>query len=145
MGSSEERSAVQPGSSELTPKELENINEMLIGEEEVDFTQEILNMLSDILKSLDDEKFFALALKYLKKSLEEALLKSHYDNALKILQTVHYLRGLCLKDHDWALKEIEAFLSEVSEPDFITCVPAMTIFPPVPHCKVIREVSGMAK
>ena len=49
---------------------------MLIDEEELDCTQEILHMLSDILKTLDDEQFFSLALTFLKKSLEESLLKS---------------------------------------------------------------------
>jgi HEAT repeat protein len=138
--SNREKGTVHPENSELTPKELENVNEMLIGEEEVDFTQEILHMLSDILKSLDDEKFFALALKYLKISVEEALLKSHYDNALKILQTVHYLRGLCQKDHDWALKEIEAFLNEVSEPDFIELLRNGLIETETPHLQVIKKI-----
>jgi hypothetical protein len=139
-GWNNERSEVRPTSSELTTQELENINEMLINEEELDFTQEILHMLSDILKVLDDEQFLLLALKFLKKSLEETLIKSHYGNAVKIFQTVHYIRGLCQNKQSWALKEIETFLSEVSGPDFIEILRKPLNEKELPHLEEIQQI-----
>ena len=114
-----QKGLAQPSISELTPQELENINEMLIDEENLDFSQEILHMLTDILKALDDQQFFSLAITFLKKSLEESLLKNNFDQALKIFQTVDYIGGLCREEHDWAVTEINTFLREVSEPDFL--------------------------
>jgi len=118
-GSNKERDTVHPSRTELTTQDLENINAILIDDKELDFTQEILHMLSDILKSLDDEQFFSLALEFLKQSLEESLIKSHYASVIKIFQTVHYIRGLCQNEQSWALNEIDTFLREVSESDFI--------------------------
>jgi len=133
-------SSLQPGSSELTPQELENINEMLIDEEDLDFSQEILHMLTDILKALDDQQFFSLAITFMKKSLEESLLKSNFDNALKIFQTVHYIRGLCPEETSWAINEIDKFFKEVSEPDFIELLRKPLDENDTPHLKVIQQI-----
>ena len=135
-----QNSSVQPGDSELTPQELENINEMLIDEEDLDFSQEILHMLSDVLKDLDDQQFFSLAISFLKKSFEESLLKSNFDNALKIFQTVHYIRKLCKEEHAWAINEIDTFLKEVSEPDFIEILRKALNETGTTHLKVIQQI-----
>jgi hypothetical protein len=136
-----QNSTVQPGSYELTPKELNNINEMLIDEEDLDFTQEILNMLSDILKTLDDRQFFKLAINFLKKSLEESLLKNKFENAVKIFQTVDYIRGLCKEEeHVWAINEIETFLREASEPDFIELLRKALEEKDTANLKVIQQI-----
>ena len=124
----------------MTPQELENINEMLIDEEDLDFSQEILHMLSDILKDLDDQQFFSLSFSFLKKTFEESLLKSNFDNALKIFETVHYIRGLCKEEHAWAINEIDTFLKEVSEPDFIEILRKALNETGTAHLKVIQQI-----
>ena len=139
-GPNKDEGSVQPGSAELTPQELEGVNEMLIDEEELDCTQEILHMLSDILKTLDDEQFFSLALTFLKKSLEESLLKTNYASALKIFQTAHYIHELCHKEQSWALNEIETFLIEISGPDYIELLKEPLNEKETPHLKEIREI-----
>jgi hypothetical protein len=135
-----QKSSVQPGSSKLTPQEIENINEMLIDEEGLDLSQEILHMLSDILKALDDRQFFSLAISFLKKNFEESLLTANFDNALKIFQTINYIRGLCKEEHDWATKEIDTFLSEVSECNFIEILRKTLNETGTTHLKVIQQI-----
>jgi hypothetical protein len=87
---------------------------MLVQEEELDLTREILHMLSDILHDLDDRQFFDLTLEFLKKNLEESLVKSRFDSALLILQTVYTMRESCQQEKEWAVSAIDGFLQVIS-------------------------------
>ena len=105
---------INTDATELTVQETEGLDRMLVQEEELDLTREILYMLSDILHDQDDRQFFDLTLEFLKKSLEEALVKSRFDSALIILQTVLAIRESCQKEKEWAVSAIDGFLQVIS-------------------------------
>ena len=64
---------LEPHSFQLTTEEVENLQEMVCREEERDATQEILDMLADILKDQRDEEYFDVVLDYMEEELQTAL------------------------------------------------------------------------
>jgi hypothetical protein len=103
----------------LTMEEAHCLGDMVRAEEARDATQEILNMLSDILKQQQDEDFFSYVLDFMVEELYLAFGRKDFEVALKILKTLNYIRKLCQEAGPWALSRIRKFLLRISEPDFL--------------------------
>jgi hypothetical protein len=103
----------------LTVEEAHRLHDMVMAEEERDATQEILDMLSDILKQNQDENFFSYVLDYMVEELHLAFGRKDFEVALKILRTLNHLRKLCQEAGPWAVSRIRKFLLRISGSDFL--------------------------
>ncbi len=103
----------------LTVEEARLLRDMVTAEEERDATQEILNMLSDILRQHQDENFFSYVLDYMVEELYVAFGRKDFEVALKILKTLNHIRKLCQEAGPWAVSRIRRFLLRMCESDFL--------------------------
>jgi len=118
---------LEPRSFQLTTGEVETLQEMVRRAEERDATQEILDMLADILKDQRDEEYFDVVLEYMEEELQTALGRKNFDIALRILKRLIQIRMLCKESTSWALSRINKFFLRVCEPDFLT--PLQEVWP----------------
>jgi hypothetical protein len=112
---------------QLTTEEVEILQEMVCREEDRDATQEILDMLADILKDQRDEEYFDVVLDYIEEELKTALGRKDFGIALRILKRLIQIRMLCKESSSWALSRINHFFLRVCEPDFLT--PLQEVWP----------------
>ena len=110
----------EPTLLQLTVEEAKNLEEMVRAEEERDATQEILNMLADVLKEEQDEDFFAYVLDYMVEELRDAFGRKDFDVSLQILKTLNHIHKLCREAGPWAIARVRKFLLRISEPDFLS-------------------------
>jgi hypothetical protein len=118
---------LEPYSFQLTTEEVEILQELVRREEERDPTQEILDMLADILKDQRDEEYFDVVLVYIEEELQTALGRKCFGIALRILKRLIQIRMLCQESSSWALSRISEFFLRVCEPDFLT--PLQEVWP----------------
>ena len=118
---------LEPCSFQLTTEEVETLQEMVRRAEERDATQEILDMLADILKDQKDEEYFDVVLEYMEEELQTALGRKNFDVALRILKRLIQIRMLCKEPTSWALSRINKFFLRVCEPDFLA--PLQEVWP----------------
>ncbi len=110
---------LEPSSFQLTTEEVETLQEMVRRAEARDATQEILDMLADILKDQKDEEYFDVVLDYMEEELQTALGRKNFDVALRILKRLIQIRMRCKESTSWALSRINKFFLRVCEPDFL--------------------------
>jgi hypothetical protein len=118
---------LEPCSFQLTTEEVETLQEMVRREEKRDATQEILDMLADILKDQRDEEYFDVVLEYMEEELQAALGRKNFDIALRILKRLIQILMLCKESSSWALSRINTFFLRVCEPDFLA--PLQEVWP----------------
>ena len=110
---------MEPTVLQLTEEEARRLEEMVRVEEERDATQEILNMLADILKQEQQEDFFSYVLDYMVDELRTAFNLKDFEIALRILKTLNHIHKLCREAGPWAISRVRKFLLRISEPDFL--------------------------
>ena len=110
---------VEPCQFQLTTEEVATVQEMVRRAEERDATQEILDMLADILKDQKDEEYFDVVLDYMQEELQTALGGKNFHVALRILKRLIQIRMLCKESTSWALSRINTFFLRICEPDFL--------------------------
>ena len=118
---------LEPHVFQLTTEEAKTLQEMVRRAEERDATQEILDMLADILKDQKDEEYFDVVLEYMEEELQTALGRKNFPVALQILKRLLQIRVLCKESASWALSRINKFFLRVCEPDFLT--PLQEVWP----------------
>lgn len=110
---------MEPTLLQLTEQEARRLEEMVRDEEKRDATQEILNMLADILKQERQEDFFSYVLDYMVDELRTAFSLKDFEIALRILRTLNHIHKLCREAGPWAVSRVREFLVRMSEPDFL--------------------------
>jgi hypothetical protein len=110
---------ITPTTLQLTSEEADSLEEMVHSEEERDATQEIMDMMGDILKNQQDEEFFAYILEYMLEEFTAALQEKDFDIAFRIMQTLHQVRKLSEESRPWALNRVHGFFSTISQPEFL--------------------------
>jgi hypothetical protein len=110
---------MEPTLLQLTMEEARTLEEMVRVEEERDATQEILNMLADVLKQQQEEDFFSYVLDYMVDELRTAFSRKDFEIALRILKTLNHIHKLCREAGPWAVSRVRKFLLRISEPDFL--------------------------
>jgi hypothetical protein len=104
---------------QLTVDEAKELEEMVRVEEERDASQEILDMLEDILREQREEDFFSYALDYMIEELGEAFVRKDFDVSLRILKSLNHIHKLCREAGPWAFTRVRKFLLRISEHDFV--------------------------
>ena len=110
---------ISPTTLQLSPEEADDLEEMVRSEEERDATQEIMDMMGDILKDQQDEEFFAYILEYMLDEFSASLKRKDFDVAFRIMQTLHQVRKLSEESRAWALSRVHGFFSNISRPEFL--------------------------
>ncbi|MGE5841149.1 MAG: HEAT repeat domain-containing protein [Deltaproteobacteria bacterium] len=104
---------------QLTAEEADYLDESVRSEEERDATQEILDMMGDILKDQKDEEFFAYILEYMLEEFKNSLKQKEFDIGFRIMQTLHHVRTLSEESRPWALTRVHGFFNTVAQPQFL--------------------------
>jgi hypothetical protein len=110
---------VSPMGLQLSPEEADDLEDMVRSEEERDATQEIMDMMGDILKDQQDEEFFAYILEYMLEEFAASLKRKDFQVAFRIMQTLHQVRKLSEESRAWALSRIHGFFSNIGRPEFL--------------------------
>lgn len=110
---------ITPTTLHLTAEEADHLEEMVRSEEDRDATQEIMDMMGDILKDQQDEEFFSYILEYMLEEFSVALKEKDFSIALRIMQTLHTVRKLSEELKTWALARVQTFFSKIAEPEFL--------------------------
>jgi hypothetical protein len=111
--------SITPTTLQLTSEEADTLEEMVHSEEERDATQEIMDMMGDILKDQQDEEFFAYIIEYMLEEFTASLKEKDFDIAFRILQTLHQVRKLSEESRAWALTRVQSFFSTIAQPDYL--------------------------
>jgi hypothetical protein len=110
---------ITPTTLQLTAEEADNLEEMVRSEEERDATQEIMDMMGDILKDQQDEEFFAYIIEYMLEEFTASFERKDFGVAFRILQTLHEVRKLSEESKTWALSRVHGFFTHISRPEFL--------------------------
>jgi hypothetical protein len=94
---------------QLTEEETASIADMVAREEALDSTQEMLNMLVDVLRHEENEELINAVLIFLKEEFRKALTEKHFEVALKILRGLHFVHGFNEKERPVETERIQAF------------------------------------
>ena len=134
---------ITPTNLQLTSEEADDLEEMVRSEEERDATQEIMDMMGDILKDQQDEEFFSYIIEYMLEEFTASLKQKDFDIAFRILQTLHQVRKLSEESKAWALPIVHGFFSKVAEPESLESL--KEIFPTLSETQIksARKVLGL--
>ena len=99
---------------ELTPEEMNELQEMVLEDEKHDNIEEILDVLMVILREHIEEKDLEDVLKFLREEFRGALSMVEFQVALKLLEDLHEIHDSCKTNRVWAIPRLEQFFKEVS-------------------------------
>jgi predicted transcriptional regulator len=127
---------ISPTNLQLSSEEADNLEEMVRSEEERDATQEIMDMMGDILKDQQDEEFFAYIMEYMLEEFTSSIKRKDFEIAFRIMQTLHQIRKLSEESRPWALSIVQAFFSKIAEPEFLESL--KELFPTLSEAQIQR-------
>jgi hypothetical protein len=134
---------ITPTTLQLTAEEADNLEEMVRSEEERDATQEIMDMMGDILKDQQDEEFFAYIIEYMLEEFTASLKQKDFDIAFRIMQTLHQVRKLSEESRAWALSRVQSFFGKIGEPEFLESLKEILPTLSAAQIKSARKVLGL--
>lgn len=106
--------AIEPAALKMTPEEEAELREMVRVEEKRDPVSEYLDVLLDSLMELREKENFVPILEALEELFHDSLARKHFETALKILKSLHYVRKTCATESTWALPLIDNFFLTAS-------------------------------
>jgi hypothetical protein len=104
---------------QLTPEEAEELEEMVRCDENRDATQEILDMIGDILRNQADESFFRYIVDYMEEELRTSFDRKHFEISLRILKALKHAQELSESATPRTLSRIDEFFANTSKPSFL--------------------------
>ena len=110
---------ISPTNLQLSSEEADNLEDMVRTEEERDATQEIMDMMGDILKDQQDEEFFAYIIEYMLEEFTSSIKQKDFEIAFRIMQTLHQIRKLSEETRPWAISIVHGFFNKIAEPEFL--------------------------
>jgi hypothetical protein len=108
-----------PAFWKITPEEDKTLREMVFEEETRDYTEDVLDVLTIILREQRDPDNFAVILDFLAEEFGYALVQGEFHFALKFLESLDALRQAVASETPWALELLEDFLKRISGPDVL--------------------------
>ena len=137
--------AITPTTLQLTAEEADHLEEMVRSEEERDATQEIMDMMGDILKDQQDEEFFAYIIEYMQVEFTASLKGKDFDTAFRIMQTLHQVRKLSRESKAWALSRVHGFFREIGQPEFLESLKELLPTLSAAQINSARKVLGLLR
>ncbi len=107
---------------EMTPNEVKQIKEMVQHEEHRDASEEILNMLADILKAPEGGEFFNVVLEYLSTGLHRALTDKDFSCGYQILKKLYQVRMLHQESTPLNHPGLNEFFQKIASRDFLSAL-----------------------
>ncbi len=95
----------------LTPEDNEAIKQMIIEDETLDRTQDVLDILGIILINLENSKDFEEILNYLREEFFDTLQLGELDFTLKLLKNLHSIRQKLNQHKPWTAPLFRNFFS----------------------------------
>jgi hypothetical protein len=111
--------ANEPAFWKLTPEEEKTIRKMVFEEETRDYTEDVLDVLTIILKEQQDPENFAVILDFLAEEFGYALAQGEFHFVLKFLESLDELKQSVALDLPWASGILDDFLKKISSPDVL--------------------------
>jgi hypothetical protein len=133
---------ISPTNLQLSSDEADNLEDMVRSEEERDATQEIMDMMGDILKDQQDEEFFAYIIEYMLEEFTSSIKGKDFDIAFRIMQTLHQIRKLSEESKPWALSIVHGFFNKITEPEFLESL--KELFPTLSEAQIDRAGKVLA-
>jgi HEAT repeat protein len=133
---------ISPTNLQLSSDEADDLEDMVHSEEERDATQEIMDMMGDILKNQQDEEFFAYIIEYMLEEFTSSIKGKDFDIAFRIMQTLHQIRKLSEESRPWALSIVHGFFKKISEPEFLESL--KELFPTLSEAQLDRAGKMLA-
>ena len=127
---------ISPTNLQLSSEEADNLEDMVRTEEERDATQEIMDMMGDILKDQQDEEFFAYIIEYMLEEFTSSIKQKDFDIAFRIMQTLHQIRKLSEETRPWAISIVHGFFNKIAEPEFLESL--KELFPTLSEAQIDR-------
>ena len=134
---------ITPTTLQLTAEEADNLEEMVRSEEERDATQEIMDMMGDILNDQQDEEFFAYIIEYMLEEFSASFKRKDFGVAFRIMQTLHQVRKLSEESKAWALSRVHGFFTQISRPEFLESLNEILPTLSAAQVKTARKVLGL--
>ena len=98
----------------LSPLERYELEKMVAAEEQLDNTDNVIDILLIILVLQNDQQDFTATLDFLHDRFLHALTNQRFDAALKVLNNMLRMRGSCSRKKQWARPLFDNFLETVS-------------------------------
>jgi hypothetical protein len=137
--------AISPTTLQLTSEEADTLEEMVRSEEERDATQEIMDMMGDILKDQQDEEFFAYIIEYMLEEFTASLKGKDFNIAFRIMQTLHQVRKLSEESRAWAFTRVHGFFSKIAQPNYLESLQEILPTLSAAQIKGARKVLGLLR
>ena len=102
---------------ELAPDEATALKQMVEDEERRDASQEILDMMADILRDPDGLQFFEIVIAFLKDEIKQALSSKSFGLSFRILSRLKQVRTQVPASVSSAHRQFDSLFSEVSHAD----------------------------
>jgi hypothetical protein len=109
--------AADPAFWKLSSEEERAIREMVIEEETRDGTEDVLDVLTIILREQRDPKNFSVILDFLAEEFGYALAQGELSFVLKFLESLDALREAVGPEEPWTLPLLEDFRQKISGPE----------------------------
>ncbi|MDP2734741.1 MAG: hypothetical protein Q8P12_00880 [bacterium] len=103
----------------LTPDEEKAIQEMVLDEETRDSTEDVLEVLTIILREQRDPKDFSVILDFLVEEFGYALAQGEFFFVLKFLESFDALQEEIAPTEPWALPLLDDFRRKISSPEVL--------------------------
>ena len=104
------------GLYKLTAEETARLREMILEEEKRDSVQDLLDMVSILMKDQGNKDYLDTLLQFVKNEIKAALAKGKFKLAYKTLRTVHTIRLTAKTEEPWAVTHFNHFIKAISHP-----------------------------
>ena len=100
---------------EMTPEELQRIEEMVAEEETQNNTQDVFDVLLMILMNQSEKEDFAIVLEFIKEEFKNALAQSEFWIALDFLESLKKTCQSCKTEKPWVEPLIDQFFINITD------------------------------
>ena len=104
------------GLYKLTAEETARLREMILEEEKRDSVQDLLDMVSILMKDQGNKDYLDTLLQFVKNEIKAALAKGKFKLAYKTLRAVHTIRLTAKTEEPWAVTHFNHFIKAISHP-----------------------------
>lgn len=105
--------------AQLTAEETAALQAMIIEEENRDSTQDLLDLVSILLKDKANLELLEALFRFVKSETHAALAHGKFDSAYKSLKSVHSIRSSALAQRSWAVPYFSKLIKAISDPKLL--------------------------
>jgi hypothetical protein len=100
---------------EMTPEELQRIEEMVVEEETQNSTEDVLDVLRLILMTQNEKEDFAIILEFIKEEFKNTLAQGEFEIALDFLKSLKTACQSCKTEKHWVEPLLDRFFINIAD------------------------------